>query len=156
MPYLTVDDYIARFGAHETTILTDEDRTGDYDSEKVGNAISTAEEEANGYIGRRYVIPLTSPPALVKGIIGSLARWYLYANNRPQSVIDDAAIARRQLADISTGKLSIPTAEGVLEESAASKASFGVSGDGPAPIFTEQNLAGFGIPSGYPVANWRR
>lgn len=156
MPYLSVDDYIARYGEHETMLITDSEKTGAVDTAKVEEAISTAEEEANGYIGRRYAIPLASPPALVRGMIGSLARWYLFPNNRAQTVVDDAELARKQLAQISSGALTIPTATGIVEESASYRPSYGTSDDAPTPVFTEDNLAGFGIPSGAPLANWRR
>lgn len=156
MPYISVDDYLTLYGERETTLITAKNAGDPFDSAAVDAQIAKAEEEANGYIGKRYTIPLASPPALVTGIVSSLARWYLFKNNRPQTVIDDAEVARKQLLLIAKGELTIPSADGVIPEQDSSRPSFGTSGDGPAPVFTEANLAGFNIPVGAPLACWRR
>ena len=123
---------------------------------QVKEALDAAEEEANGYIGRRYLIPLASPPLFVRGIVQVIARYNLWKNNRPDSVADDAKIARAQLKDIGDGKLAIPGATGILEQSTGGRSLAATSGDANCPIFTEESMAGFDIPAGQHIAHWRR
>lgn len=154
--YVTADEYVRRFGERESKLLTSEVAGGDIDSAKVEEALDAAEEEANGYIGRRYLIPLASPPLFVRGIVQVIARYNLWKNNRPDSVADDAKIARAQLKDIGDGKLAIPGATGILEQSTGGRSLAATSGDANCPIFTEESMAGFDIPAGQHIAHWRR
>lgn len=154
--YVNADDYIRRYGERETKLLTAENAGDDIDSAKVEEALDAAEEEANGYIGRRYEIPLESPPKFVRGIVQVLARYNLYKNNRPETVIDDAKVARAQLSDIGKGTLTIPGATGIIEQNSGGRAMSASSGDGGRPIFSEENMAGFDIPTGQCLPNWRR
>lgn len=117
MPYLTVSEYVARFGAQETTNLTFEgDLSLDppperiYDTAKVETAIGDAGDTVDTYVAARYATPITSPPSIVKGWVAVLARETLHVNvGRVTDAVKDAAdVVRRQLADLSAGRTSLP------------------------------------------------
>jgi phage gp36-like protein len=155
MAYMTADEYLDRYGEQETTRLTDEERTGSYDSGRLEDALSDAQDEADAYIGKRYTIPLDAPPRFVKSIVGAIARLLLHKTIAPQPVRDDAAEARARLKDISRGLMSIPAATGLVVETGGSSLS-STSGDGIDPVFSEESLAGFGVGTGYGGACWRQ
>lgn len=153
--YLTVNEYLDRFGEAETVRLTDEAKTGDVDTAKVESAISDASEEADAYLGKRYAVPLATPPNLVKSIVAALAREDLYRTRAPDAVKADAERARSQLRDLSRGVMVLPTETGPAE-TIGGRADSASSGDGTDPIFTTETLAGFGVATGYAGARWRQ
>lgn len=153
--YITNQEYLDRFGDRETIALTDENNTGSVDTAILTAAVIAASEEVDGYLGKRYALPLSETPNIVKTITGSLARWELFATTRPESVEQAAAIARAQLKDLSRGLMVLPGAAGVIDEQASSRPSSGTSGDGSAPVFTDETLAGFGVSSGGLNAAWK-
>lgn len=157
--YLTLQEYLDRFGEAETVRLTDEARSGVWDSEKVETAIRDASEEVESYLGKRYSTPLASPPNLVKGMTAVLARENLYrrAGMAISTALEkDAERVRSQLRDLSRGLMTLPTETGALEEDARAAANSATSSDYTGPTFSEQNLAGFGITGGGTVARWRQ
>lgn len=153
--YLTTSEYIAKFGEAETVRLTDEDRLGSVDTAKLEEALSDAIDVVDGYISKRYAVPLTEPTRLIKGIVGSLAREALYRTTVPAAVKEEADRARAQLKDIARGLLQLPAETGVVEQAVGAQAS-ATSGDGLDPVFTSDNLSGFAIGSGYSAARWRQ
>lgn len=155
MSYLTLQEYLDRAGEAETTRLTDETRTGTYDSEKLETALSDSEEEVDGYLAGRYAIPLSSPPRLVKGFVYALTRERLHKTQVPQAVKDEAERARSQLRDLARGVMKLPSETGPVAETARPAADSASSGDGTAPVFTEERLAGFSVPTGSSVSRWR-
>lgn len=156
MAYLTTADYIERYGEQETIRLTDETRSGQYDSAKVQTAIDDATEEVDSYLGKRYKIPIIDPPRLVRGMVAILARDYLSTTRPAADVTREADRVRAQLKDISRGLMTLPGVDGVIAEDGRPAADSATSNDALSPIFTEANLAGFSLPSGYPVACWKR
>lgn len=157
--YLTAQEYRDRFGDAETIRLTDENRTGAVDSERLETAIGDAQEEVDSYLGKRYATPLASAPNLVRGFVAVLARENLH--RRAGMVISpplekDAERVRSQLRDISRGLMTLPTADGAAVEDGRAEADSATSGDYTGPTFSEESLAGFGVPSGYAVARWRQ
>lgn len=155
--YLTANEYLDRFGTIETIRLTDEARTGAYDSAKLEEGISDAEEEVDSYLGKRYTTPLSSPPNIVKGFVAILARVNLHHRagmTLSQALEKDAERVRQQLRDIARGVMVLPTATGPVEPigGIADSAS---SGEYTGPTFSDDNLAGFDVPSSAGVSRWR-
>ena len=60
MPYATAQDLITRLGDREATAISDRAGTGQPDLEVLSAALAGAEDEVNSYVGRRYLLPLTS------------------------------------------------------------------------------------------------
>lgn len=59
MMYATAQDFVAHFGPREATMVSDRARTGEPDMAELARLIALACAEADGYIGRRYALPLT-------------------------------------------------------------------------------------------------
>lgn len=162
MAYITVAEYVARFGARETTLLTNETPGGaTYVSEKVERAIDDADDIVEAYIGARYVVPVVSPPPVVRGWTAALAREALYTQTGkvPDAVTNAANIARGQLRDVQKGLMSLPIPEGETPlEGSGSQGTAQSSKDRDAPVFAGTGaLAGYMAPfsPGY-MPNWRK
>lgn len=156
MTYVTDQEYLSARGEQETIRITDEDRTGTYDSEKLDAALRASEEEVDSYVGRRYTTPLISVPNLIKSNVIALARERLFGTSPTPAVTAEAERARKQLENIAKGIMVLPSQDGPVPEEALAPADSASSHDGPLPIFTEYNMAGFGVPNGRCIPNWRR
>lgn len=151
MAYLSVTEYLARFGERETTLFTNDDSPlvgaiVTYDSLKVEGAIGDATEEVEGYIATRYTTPLESPPSIVKGWVAALARLKLAeGTGRVNEAIKDAADrATRQLEKLVDRKLNLPIDEGGTAPAALGAGDALSSGDRDQPVFG--SLDGFLTP----------
>jgi len=150
MVYLTSAEYVKRFGARETTLLTFDgvpvpNVAPTYDTLKLEAQISDATDQVEGYISRRYAVPLASAPSIVKGWVGALTRFNLAVASGHLSdaikIAYDSAI--RQLEQLAADKLDLPIPEGgtaLPENSGGSPMS---SGDRAAPTFTSQTMSGY-------------
>lgn len=162
MAYLTLEQYLARFGERETILLTAETPgSPTYDSAKVEAAISDADDVVEAYIGARYVVPIVgSPPSIVQGWTAALAREALFVNvgKVSDAVTLAADRARGQLKDVQAGKMSLPIAEGGTPLTPANASGLAMSSnDREAAVFTGGALDGFMTPflGGYAPC-WRR
>jgi phage gp36-like protein len=166
MPYLSVPDYLGRFGERETILLTndtaaDPDVEPTYDSTKVSDAISDASEVVDGYLGARYVTPIGSPPRIVQGWVAALAREALYVNTGRVSdaATQAASRARQQLVDVQAGRMSLPIETGATAPATANNIGYATSSmDRDAPTFAGTGvLDSFSAPFGYnPNPCWRQ
>jgi phage gp36-like protein len=82
MSYCTPQDLIERLGLREATAISDRDKTGQPNTAELTRLLAEAEDVANGYIRRRYALPLldsngqaaSAPPALKLRVI-DIARY---------------------------------------------------------------------------------
>jgi phage gp36-like protein len=155
MAYLTDTEYLNRYGNAETIRLTDENRSGAVDTQKLENAIADASDIADSYLGKRYVVPVLSPPALLKHVVAALAREILHTSRPIEAVTNEANRARHQLELISKGTIVLPVPENATPPTETGSFSSASSGDGTAPVFTEAALSGFDINTGYPNSAWK-
>ena len=155
MAYLTDAEYLSRYGAAETVRLTDETRSGDYDSEKLGSAISYAGDIVDAYLGGRYIVPLVEAPAIVKHITAALAREILHTSRPTEAVTQEADRARKQLEGMSKGVLTLTVPLSAEPAATTGSSSSATSGDGSEPVFTDNKLAPYQSMSGYLGGNWR-
>lgn len=154
MAYLTVLEYVARYGERETGLLTNEtaqiggSNDPAYDAPKVESAIVDATEEIEGYIARRYSVPLASPPRIVKGWVGAITRLKLAeGTGRVGEAIKDAADrAYAQLAQLVAAKFNLPVDEDAPPLEAVGSGSPMTSGDRATPVFTNCGLDDFTAP----------
>lgn len=151
MPYLTVDDYVERYGIAETVRVTDESKAGEVNAPKVEKAIADATAEADSYLAVRYVLPIPAPaPEIVVAIVGDLARERLTRARPTELVIANAARARSQLKDLSAGRASIPaTAAGAAPPGEIPIGMAVAAGDGRPRVFNDVALSDF-VNIGYP------
>lgn len=74
MAYATPQDVIDRLGSREATFISDRSNAGVPDTTVLTNALALAEDEVNGYIGRRYKLPLTTSAGLAAAVPMTLKR----------------------------------------------------------------------------------
>ena len=78
MAYCSEDDLLKMIPQSELADLTVE--SGEVpDSLIIADAISKAGAEIDSYLGVKYVVPLSSPPAQVKSLAVDLAIYHLYS-----------------------------------------------------------------------------
>jgi phage gp36-like protein len=65
MPYATVQEMIDRLGAREATALSDRAGVGTPDTAALQRVLDDASAEMDGYLGRRYALPLASRAGVV-------------------------------------------------------------------------------------------
>lgn len=116
-PYLSSDEYVARYGEGETIRLTDDAKTGRVHEPTLLAALTDATKFADSYLAGRYTLPLEEPPELIKQIVADLARERLYRSKPLPAVIDAAKRARAILLDLSAGRAQLQLASGIVIES---------------------------------------
>lgn len=155
MVYLTTAEYLVRYGNAETIRITDETRSNEVDSGKLLAALSDATDIVDAYLGKRYFVPLATPPSIVKHATGALAREILHTSRPTDAVTGEADRARKQLEGIAKGLLSLPLPENATAPGLTGSSISATSGDGSEPVFTDTKLAAFGSLGGYPGGAWR-
>ena len=124
MAYATLDDMIARYGSEELTQISTpagQDQDGIV-ADVVLAAVTDASAMMDGYIGRRYRVPMDVPPSIVTALCCDMARYRLSTggSRTPSETIRAGykdAIA--WLTDVSVGKVVLE-----LDEVAAGDESY--------------------------------
>ncbi|ANK79391.1 MAG: hypothetical protein TEF_00255 [Rhizobiales bacterium NRL2] len=108
MTYTTKADMTARFGARELEQLTDRDgQAGAIVDSVLDSAIATAEAEINGYLVKRYTLPLADPPAQLTAWAADMARYYLHVHSVPETVRTRHEAAVKGLQQVARGLMSL-------------------------------------------------
>lgn len=138
--YATQQDMIDRLGQETLESLAWDSDAGALDTAAVDRALTDAADEINARISKRYVLPLTSIPTLLKRVAVSLATYHLAGAT---TLSDD--IEKRYNSSI---KLLVSIAKGDADMGLpdAEKAQENKSGDiiitGPERRFTRDSLKG--------------
>lgn len=142
MSYIVQADLLSQLSGAQLIQLTDDNKTGVVDTDKVTRAIAEAEAEVNGYIATKYSVPVASPvPDLVKQLAIDVAIYRLY--RRRQRVPDDVRTAYedavKKLEGIAKGLVTLGIEPPPAESSKAT------SGEifGPKRVFDRDKLGGF-------------
>ena len=108
MPYATTQDLVNRFG--ETVI---KQLAVSVDSVMVEQALLDASAEIDGYIARRYPLPLTDAQPVLLPLCCAIAMYRLHGNRLTEAVRDAYRDAVRRLESIASGVLSlaVPTVQ---------------------------------------------
>lgn len=106
-PYLSIADFVARFGFDETVRMTDGEGAGRIDRDLLVNALADAQAVADAYLSVRYAVPLASVPPIVAMAVADLARARLYPRGAPEGIADAAKLAEQRLKSIQTGAMSL-------------------------------------------------
>lgn len=77
MPYATKQDLLDREGEDMIFAVADRDRDEVLDEAAIERALADASAEMDGYISRRYSLPLVTAPAWGKQICGDIAIYRL-------------------------------------------------------------------------------
>lgn len=125
MPYATPDQFIKTFSERETISLTDEQRTGAVDNDKLTFALDRASNVIDGYLVGRYKTPWPDSPGILVGYCCDITRYQLATDYRILSEeirlrYDDAI---KFLRDVASGKINLgrDTSGGVIQSSSQMK-----------------------------------
>jgi phage gp36-like protein len=140
MPYATLPDLEARYMERDLRLVTDPNAQA-VDAVRAQQALNDAHAEADGWIGQRYVLPLThaidlSPlpaPSVLVRLVCDVAIYRL----QTLRAADDVKDARRRYEDalkalelMANGRVRIPLAKllsGVAEQGDSTGASAGAA-----------------------------
>lgn len=141
--YLTPAEFVARYTEREARLLTDEAATGQVNTARLQTAIDEAEGIVNGYLARRYALPLRDAasnqpvvPEMLRRLTGDIARYTLTGTH----VTETDAIRRRYedavklLDKLASGQVH-PGVELALTTSAAAPVGGASSVRAPARVF---------------------
>lgn len=114
MTYAVKADMVGRFGEQEIIDLTDraEPRSNGIDNAVLAKALSDADSEINGYIGTRYLLPITTPPADIVRTACDIARYRLHDDKATEEVRQRYEDARSWLRDVAKGAVVLLDASG--------------------------------------------
>lgn len=141
MSYCALDDLLKQASEEDLIQLTDDGGLGKINADVAADAIAMADATIDGYLARRYAVPLNPVPALVQHLSVDIALYNLYCR-RPGAMTDmrkdryNAAL--QHLTDLSKGVAVLPPdaeAPAKLEDSAQAFAN--------ARIFDETGFTGY-------------
>jgi phage gp36-like protein len=141
MPYCTQQQLIDRYGEKLLRQLTDRATppAGTVDADVVNRALTDADAAIDGYLLGRYVLPLTTTPALLVDIAQAIAVYKLHGTAVPDKIAEDYKNALATLRLIAAGTVRLAVA-GV--EPAGNDATGVRTSDRPRDL-TPDNLKGF-------------
>lgn len=79
--YASLKDIVDRYGEAALLVVASQDYGETIDSEKVERALTDASDEINGYVGKRYPLPLEKIPGLLKRLAVDIAIYRLSIDN---------------------------------------------------------------------------
>lgn len=121
MSYCTQQDLVDRFSEAELIQLTDRAGAANaIDTAVLGQAISDADDEINGWLAGRYTLPLSSTPAALVRVACDIARYRLHIDSMPEIVAQRYKDAINWLTKVGTGAVSLGLDEAGNEVVAAS------------------------------------
>ena len=139
MTYATQADLETRFGTEELAQRTDRINGSVIDASVISRALADAEAEIDGYLAKRYQLPLPTVPAVLGRIACDLARYYLYDDRVIEVVRKRYEDAVRLLKAMASGEVKLDAAE-ALEPAVSGIA---VTSRSPERIFNADGLAGY-------------
>jgi len=112
MPYVTQVQLILRVGEPALVALTDRGQfaTGVIDDATVDRAIADADAVIDGYLARRYQLPLTVAQPLLVKVAGDIVLYNLHTHQPDPKVEADWKAAIQTLRDISAGTVALTAA----------------------------------------------
>lgn len=141
MAYSTLADLLKYRDNKTLCELTDVEVTRDTvdptpDTLILGQADAAVDAEIEGYLAKRYPVPLSSVPQLIRHIAVILKLEWLYGkkNERPKTVTDDAATVRKILEQLRDGGMALDE----LQETASEYDN--LEADEPCPVFSGRHF----------------
>jgi len=123
MPYCTLDQLTDRYSHALLVEISDraDAPTGTIDADMIDRAISDADALIDGYLARRYALPLASTPRLVTDLSLRISIYYAHGRVAAEKITKDYEAAMKTLRDISNGLIQLdidgaePAASGASE-----------------------------------------
>lgn len=82
MAYSLQADLLEQISSDKLIQLTDDADIGSIDADVISRAIADADAEIDGYCGRRYTVPFTTVPAIIRKVSVDIAIYNLYARRK--------------------------------------------------------------------------
>jgi len=146
MPYATQQDLIDRYGADEIRAVSDRSQPplDAIDAAVVAKALADAREEIDGYLAKRYQLPLAvggaAPvPGVLVGLASDIARFRLHRHIPPEDVEAGYARAVKRLQEIAAGQFLLQIAGVQPVQGGTDIAML----EAPPRMFTAKSLMGF-------------
>lgn len=149
--YLSAQEFIDRFGEREAVQLTAEASSTAVNTARLTQGITDAEGMVNGYLARRFSVPLLDAstmqpiePDLIKRLTGDIARYMLCGTSvrETEAIRNRYKDAIRDLDLIAMGKLSIGM-EAALASSASAPPAGSTAVRAGARMFSDDVLGGY-------------
>lgn len=141
MTYCAQDDILEQVQENVLINLTDDNDAGVVDSTIIARAIEDAGAMIDAYCQRRYTVPLSPVPPMIRRLAVDLAIYNLYSRRdlMPPKVREDRQQAAvRFLEKASAGQIDLGAATPAREQS-----SHGVDITSPSRIFSRETMEGF-------------
>jgi phage gp36-like protein len=110
MAYCTVTDLKNTLPESQLIQLTDDNDTGQIDTEKLAEAIRKADDFIDGHIRGRYDLPLTTVPSMIRDISIRLSTWFLFRRSfsltLPEPLTEDYKDCVEILMRVQKGQIS--------------------------------------------------
>lgn len=116
--WLSVIEFVDRYGFEETVIATDARSSGTIDRRFLIGALRDAQAEAETNLAGLYALPLNLTPGVLKTAVADIARIRLYPRGAPDGVVEAAKAQRRLLERVASGALTLPGVAGVAAQAA--------------------------------------
>lgn len=123
MSYCAQSDLLSQISESQLISLTDDHNTGAVVESIVTQAIADADSEIDGWIGKKYSVPLTTVPDIVKKLSIDISLYNLYSRSRgiPEDRKDRYRNAITFLKSVAKGEATLgeddpggsPTIEGI-------------------------------------------
>jgi phage gp36-like protein len=109
MPYCVAADMLAAYPTARLVELTDDEASGSVSEVRINQALSDAQGLVDAYLGRRYQVPLATPPVAIKRLVLDLAYCGLLERRDvlPEEWKERRKAVQATLDAIATGKLSV-------------------------------------------------
>jgi len=120
MGYCTIADLVDAFTADKLRQLTDDAKTGVYDSTILNGAIADGQEEIDPYVRTRYaaLMPFSTVPGMLKAINVDIAIYRVHKRRGaiPQLIVDTYDKAIKKLENIAKGLINLGDSTAPLAE----------------------------------------
>jgi phage gp36-like protein len=107
--YLSIGEFVDRFGLEEAVRMTDQDGSGRIDRQFLVSALAAVQSVADAYLAGRFAVPLAEVPEVVKTAIADMVRARLYPRGAPEGVAEQGKAGLRILERLADGRLTLPT-----------------------------------------------
>jgi phage gp36-like protein len=142
MPYATQQDLVDRYGADEIRAVSDraDPPLDAIDAAVVAKALADAGEEIDGYLAKRYALPIagTVPPVLTT-LACEIARFRLQRNIPSEDLSNGYTRAIKRLQEIAAGQFVLQLAG--TEPAGGGQATAEI--EVPPRLFTRDTMTGF-------------
>lgn len=141
MAYVTLAQLIERYGEPALVALTDRGQfaTGVVDDAAINRAVADADAVIDGYLVRKYALPLAVAQPLLVKIAGSLVFYDLHTFQPDEKIVNEQKLALAMLRDIATGTVAL-TVAGLEAENVAGSGARITDRD---RLMTQDNMKGF-------------